>query len=80
MHQSLSVCVILSTFLWLLLLHQCQPATAVVHRTLDEARAARQQLVQKHLKRRQKADGALKLVGGAGDYEGGWLHVYVCVC
>lgn len=40
------------------------------HRTLDEAKEARQQLVKKYIKRLKKEDGAVKLVGGANDYEG----------
>lgn len=57
--------------LFLLLLFGCLACVVSgVHRTLDEARAAREQLVRKHLKRLKKTDGAVKLVGGAGDYEG----------
>lgn len=41
-----------------------------VHRTLDEAKAARERLVKKHLKRLRKEEGAIKLVGGANEYEG----------
>lgn len=67
MHWSL--CWTLCTILLQLLLEAAFPVTAV-HRSLDEAKAARQKLVRKHLKRLKKADGAIKLVGGAGDYEG----------
>lgn len=40
------------------------------HRTLDEAKAARERLVKKHMKRLRKEEGAIKLVGGANEYEG----------
>lgn len=54
----------------LLLLYVVLASVSGTHRTLDEARAAREQLVRKHLKRLKKTEGAVKLVGGAGDYEG----------
>lgn len=41
-----------------------------VHRTLDEAKEARQRLVKKYIKRLKKEEGAVKLVGGAHEYEG----------
>ncbi|XP_053672196.1 lysyl oxidase homolog 2B-like [Anopheles nili] len=37
---------------------------------LEEARLQRENLVRKYLKRLRKEDGALKLVGGRGDFEG----------
>lgn len=60
----------LSTMMLLLSGHGGVGAVATAHRTLEEARAERQLLVRKHLKRLQKADGAIQLVGGAGDHEG----------
>uniref|UniRef100_A0A182JJM3 protein-lysine 6-oxidase n=1 Tax=Anopheles atroparvus TaxID=41427 RepID=A0A182JJM3_ANOAO len=37
---------------------------------LEEARLQRENLVRKYLKRLKKEDGAIKLVGGRGDFEG----------
>lgn len=41
-----------------------------VHRTLEEAREARQNLVKKYLKKLKKVEGAIQLVGGKNEYEG----------
>lgn len=37
---------------------------------LEEARLHRENLVRKYLKKLKKEDGAIKLVGGRGDFEG----------
>ena len=37
---------------------------------LEEARLHRENLVKKYLKKLKKEDGAIKLVGGRGDFEG----------
>lgn len=37
---------------------------------LEEARLQRENLVRKYLKRLKKEEGALKLIGGRGDFEG----------
>lgn len=44
--------------------------TFVVSSQLDNAHSERQKLVQKHLKRLKKADGAVRLVGGRDQHEG----------
>ncbi|XP_035782425.1 lysyl oxidase homolog 2B-like [Anopheles albimanus] len=62
------------TSLWLLLLMSTvtEGAIGVTNRTsaLEEARLQRENMVRKYLKRLKKEEGALKLVGGRGDYEG----------
>lgn len=37
---------------------------------LEEARLQRENMVRKYLKKLKKEDGAIKLVGGRGDFEG----------
>lgn len=64
-----SALLIVVSVLLVILVLESIPANGV-HRTLDEAKAARERLVKKHLKRLRKEEGAIKLVGGANEYEG----------
>lgn len=45
-------------------------ALALQESTLEKARHHRENLVRKYLKKLKKEEGAIKLVGGDGDYEG----------
>lgn len=57
-------------FFGVLIIFQLLNSVFCVHKTIEEAKAAREILVKKHLKRLKKEEGALKLVGGQNDYEG----------
>lgn len=48
----------------------CLESVSAVHRTLEEAKEARANLVKKYFKKLKKQEGAIKLVGGSGDNEG----------
>lgn len=54
----------------LVLIVMCLGTVQCVHRTLEEAMEVRQRLVKKYIKRLKKEEGAVKLVGGANEYEG----------
>lgn len=49
-------------------------AAAAVHQSIQDARRAHQQLVQRYIKTLNKEEGAIRLVGGDAEYEGrSWL-------
>lgn len=60
LHNILKICI----FWKLILIVVC------VHRTLEEAREARQNLVKKYLKKLKKVEGAVQLIGGKNEFEG----------
>jgi lysyl oxidase-like protein 2/3/4 len=54
----------------IILLQFCLLLTDCAHHSIDEAKAERQNLVKKYLKKLKKEEGAIKLVGGKNEYEG----------
>jgi lysyl oxidase-like protein 2/3/4 len=53
-----------------LLVQCCALLIDGAHRSIDDAKAERQKLVQKYLKTLKKEEGAIKLIGGKNEYEG----------
>lgn len=47
---------------------------ALQESALEQARLHRENLVRKYLKKLKKEEGAIKLVGGRGDFEGEFGH------
>lgn len=54
----------------------CILIVSSVHRTFEEAREARYNLVKKYFKKLKKSEGAIQLVGGRSDYEGKTTHAH----
>lgn len=67
-------------FFGLLIIFQILNSVYCVHKTIEEAKAAREVLVKKHLKRLKKEEGALKLVGGQSENEGKVLIKVLIKC
>lgn len=47
----------------------------VQHRSLEDARLERQHLTHKYIKLLNKEEGAIRLVGGDNEYEGGFPSI-----
>lgn len=60
-------------FYYLLLILNGFLQLSLAHKTIEEAKAAEHSHVKKYHKKLKKQDGAIRLVGGEGDYEGNKL-------
>lgn len=52
-------------------------ASCQMPRTIEDARIERNRLVAKYLKAQNKEEGAIRLVGGQGEWEGEFVFYFV---